>query len=98
MTIGEKLRLDLSKGIGRNTEARSVKSVAASAAKETTVLYRDLKGLFLVLSSFIALIGAFRVYRKFNLEEDGLGKTAAIWFSSALTVFILGSIVELFVF
>jgi hypothetical protein len=98
MTPGAELRLALSMAVKRNTDAKSVQAAAKSAAKETIMLYDDLKRLFFVLSGFIALIGAFRVYRKFNLEEEGLGKTAVIWFTSALTVFILGSIVELFLF
>jgi hypothetical protein len=94
MTPGGELRFALSMTLGQSTET----DTARSAAKKTTDLYDNLKTLFFALSAFIALIGAFRVYRKVNLEEDGLGKTATIWFTSALTVFILGSIVELFLF
>jgi flagellar biosynthesis chaperone FliJ len=94
MTLGAELTHALSMALGQSTET----DTARSAAKKTTDLYGNLKTLFFALSAFIALIGAFRVYRKVNLEEDGLGKTATIWFTSALTVFILGSIVELFLF
>ncbi|MDR1056459.1 MAG: DUF4134 domain-containing protein [Prevotellaceae bacterium] len=94
LTLGAELAYVLSTAFGQNTET----DTARSAAKKTTELYDSLKKLFFALSAFIAFIGAFKVYRKFNLEEDGLGKTAAIWFVSALTVFILGSIVELFLF
>jgi hypothetical protein len=94
MTPGGELRFALSMALGQSTEIDTAKS----AAKKTTDLYDNLKKLFFALSAFIALIGALRVYRKVNLEEDGLGKTAVIWFTSALTVFILGSIVELFLF
>jgi hypothetical protein len=94
MSLGAELAYALSMTLGQSTETDTVQS----AAKKTTDLYDNLKTLFFALSAFIALIGAFRVYRKVNLEEDGLGKTAAIWFTSSLTVFILGSIVELFLF
>jgi hypothetical protein len=94
MPLGSEFVYALSNIFGQSTET----DTAQSAAKKTTQLYDNLKRLFLVLSAFIALIGAYRVYRKFNLEEDGLGKAAAIWFTSALTVFLLGSIVELFLF
>jgi hypothetical protein len=94
MMLGAELAYALSKAFGQSTETDTVQS----AAKKTTQLYADIKNLFFVLSGFIALIGAFRVYRKISLEEDGLGKTVITWFTSALTVFILGSIVELFVF
>ncbi|MDR2409716.1 MAG: DUF4134 domain-containing protein [Bacteroidales bacterium] len=94
MTLGSELAYALANLFGQSTET----DTARSAAKKTTQLYDNLKTLFFVLSGFIMLIGAFKVYRKANLEEDGLGKTIAVWFTSALTVFILGSIVELFLF
>ncbi|MDR1182340.1 MAG: DUF4134 domain-containing protein [Bacteroidales bacterium] len=99
LTLGAELVYAVSKAVDKTIpDTQSVESTARSAAKKTTDLYDNFKKLFFALSAFVALIGAFRVYRKFNLEEDGLGKTAAIWFTSALTIFILGSIVELFLF
>jgi hypothetical protein len=94
LLLGSELVYAFSKTLGEETEFET----AQTAAKKTTNLYDDLKKLFFALSGFIALIGAYRVYRKVNLEEDGIGKAAAIWFTSALTVFILGSVVELFLF
>jgi microcompartment protein CcmL/EutN len=94
MTLGAELAYALSMAFGESQEGQT----APVAAKKTTQLYANLKGLFFVLSGFIALIGAFKVYRKVNFGEEALGKTAAIWFGSALTVFLLGSIVELFLF
>jgi DNA-binding protein YbaB len=94
MTLGAELAYVLSTTLGQSTETDTTQS----ATKKTTDLYDNFKKLFFALSAFIALVGAFRVYRKINLEEDNLGKTATVWFTSALTVFILGSIVELFLF
>jgi archaellum component FlaC len=95
--LGEEFRFALLTAFDY-TDTAAETDTATTAARKTTLLYDNLKTLFFVLSGFIALIGAFRVYRKINLEEDGLGKAVAIWFTSALTVFILGSIVELFMF
>jgi hypothetical protein len=94
MSLGSELAYALANLFAQSTET----DTAQSAAKKTTQLYDNLKTLFFVLSGFIALIGAFKVYRKANLEEEGLGKTIAVWFTSALTVFILGSVVEMFLF
>ncbi|MDR1898283.1 MAG: DUF4134 family protein [Prevotellaceae bacterium] len=92
LLLGPKLVSAFSKALGVETEVDTAKS----ATKKITGIYASFKNLFFVLSGFIALIGAYRVYRKVNLEEGGIGKAATIWFTSALTVFILGSVVEFF--
>ncbi len=79
-----------------NLEKETEFDTATSAAQKTTQLFADFKKLYYALSAFIALLGAFKVYSKINHGEDNIGKSIGIWFTAVLAIFILGSIVELF--
>jgi hypothetical protein len=71
-------------------------ATARAAAAKTTPLFFKLQGLFYVLTAFVAVIGALRVFRKIHLGEE-IGKSIAIWSFNVFSILILMQIAELII-
>lgn len=55
---------------------------------------KDSQALMLVIASIMALIGAIRVYRKWQDGDRDVSFTAAAWFGSSLFMTLVPTIIQ----